>query len=96
MAKRERGTGRIYQPRDPSDPTRQITPSFKHAIRGMPLGMRGRPRQAHGEASAAVRGLSDRYSRFFAAYIKYLAAWADVLAGENESAITLLEQVVAA
>jgi hypothetical protein len=24
MAKRERGTGRIYQPRDPSDPTRYL------------------------------------------------------------------------
>jgi hypothetical protein len=71
-------------------------PAFKHAIRGMLLGMRGRPREAHAEASAAVRGLSDRYSHFNAAYLKTLAAWTDVLAGENESAITLLEQVVAA
>jgi hypothetical protein len=71
-------------------------PSFKHAIRGMLLGMRGRPREAHAEASAAVRGLSDRYSRPGAAYIKHLAAWTEVLAGEKESAITLLEQVVAA
>ena len=74
----------------------QYAPPFKHAIRGMLLGMRGRPREAHAEATAAVRALSDRYSRLDAAYIKYLAAWADVLAGENESAITLLEQVVAA
>ena len=73
----------------------QINP-FKHAIRGMLLGMRGRPREAHAEASAAVRGLSHQYSREYAASIKHLAAWADVLAGENESAITLLEQVVAA
>jgi hypothetical protein len=74
----------------------QIAPSFRHAIQGMLLGMRGRPREAHAEASAAVRGLSDRYSRLFAAHIKHLAAWVEVLAGEHESAITLLEQVVAA
>jgi hypothetical protein len=73
-----------------------LLPSFQHAIRGMLLGMRGRPREADVEASAAVQGLSDRYSRYLAAYIKHLAAWTDVLAGENESAITLLEQVVTA
>jgi serine/threonine-protein kinase len=74
----------------------QYAPPFKHAIRGMLLGMWGRPREAHAEATAAVRGLSDRYSREYAASIRYLAAWAEVLAGENESALTLLEQVVVA
>jgi TolB-like protein/tetratricopeptide (TPR) repeat protein/tRNA A-37 threonylcarbamoyl transferase component Bud32 len=74
----------------------QYPPPFRQAIRGMLLGMGGRPREAHAEATGAVRALSDRYSRRGAAYIKHLAAWADVLAGEKESAITLLEQVVAA
>jgi hypothetical protein len=73
----------------------QISPPLKHASRGMLLGMLGRQTEAHAEATAAVRALSDRYSRFSAAYFKYLAAWTDVLAGEHESAITLLEQVVA-
>ena len=73
----------------------QYPPPFRHAIRGMLLGMRGRPREAHAEATGAVRALSDGYSRSGAADIKYLAAWTEILAGQNESAITLLEQVVA-
>ena len=74
----------------------QFPPPFRHAIRGMLFGMRGRPSDAHAEASAAARALSERYSRAYAATILRFAAWAEVLAGQDESAITLLEQVVAA
>jgi len=73
----------------------QFPPPFRHAIRGMLLGMRGRRSEAHAEASAAVRALSERYSRAYAAIIQRFAAWAEVLAGQDESATTLLEQVVA-
>jgi TolB-like protein/Tfp pilus assembly protein PilF len=73
----------------------QYPPPFRHAIRGMLFGMLGRPREAHAEATGAVRALSDRYSRRGAAYIKHLAAWTEILAGQNGSAIRLLEQVVA-
>ena len=74
----------------------QRSPSFRHAIRGMLLGMLGRRSEAHAEAKAALSALSDRDSPNSAAGIRFLAAWIEVLAGERESAITLLEQVKAA
>ena len=65
-----------------------------HAVRGMLLGMLGRRAEAHAEAQAAVRLITNSETANGRAYIAHLAAWTEVLAGQDEAAIALLSEVI--
>jgi serine/threonine-protein kinase len=67
---------------------------FRHAIHGMLLAMAGRLPEAHAEAQKAARSLTPGETEEHHGYILHLAAWTEVMAGEYDSAIDMLEQVL--
>jgi serine/threonine-protein kinase len=68
--------------------------AFRHAIHGMLLAMAGRRPEAHAEARKAAQSLTPGETETHHGYILHLAAWTEVMAGEYDSAIDMLEQVL--
>jgi hypothetical protein len=60
----------------------------------MLLAMAGRRPEAHAEARKAAASLTPGETQTHHGYILHLAAWTEVMAGEYDSAIDMLEQVL--
>jgi hypothetical protein len=60
----------------------------------MLLAMAGRRPEAHAEARKAAASLTPGETQSHHGYILHLAAWTEVMAGEYDSAIEMLEQVL--